>query len=63
MRGGKFDKARITIGNCCNATGTDLLKLCVIGTAKRPRAFGRTWQPTSYVHYYFNKSAWMTGEV
>lgn len=45
---------------CVNATGTDKLKLVVIHTAKRPRDFGRTWQPTEFVDYFANTKAWMT---
>ena len=44
-----MQKDRITLSMCVNATGTDKLKL-VIHTAKRPRDFGRTWQPTEFVH-------------
>jgi hypothetical protein len=37
--GRKQDKQRITMSLCCNATGTDKLKLFVIGKFKRPPSF------------------------
>ena len=58
--GAKLSKERVTIGICCNSTGTDKLKPLVIGKAKRPRCFGKVFQPSQLVYYTFNKKAWMT---
>ena len=55
----KMQKDRITLALCVNASGTDRLKLIVIHTAKRPRDFGSTWQPSELVDYFNNKKAWM----
>ena len=52
MQGKKMQKERIVLALTTNATGTDKLKPVVIGTTKRPRAFGRTWQPSELVDYY-----------
>jgi hypothetical protein len=63
-KGMKVAKDRITAMLCCNATGTDKMDLLIIGTAKQPRCFGKTWKP-AYAHiiYEYNKSAWMDGEI
>ena len=53
------EKDRITPALCVNASGTDRLKLIVIHTAKRPRDFGSTWQPSELVDYFNNNKAWM----
>ena len=60
VQGVKMHKDRITISVCVNATGNDRLKLVVIHTAKRPRDFGRVWQPSEFVDYFSNTKAWMT---
>jgi len=60
VQGMKMQKDRITISVCVNATGTDKLKLVIIHTAKRPRDFGKTWQPAEHVNYFANTKAWMT---
>ena len=38
-------KDRITVMLCCNAAGTHKMDILVIGSAKRPRCFGKTWKP------------------
>jgi hypothetical protein len=35
----------------------------VIGKFKRPRCFGKVWDPNDVVHYYNNLKAWMTREI
>ena len=60
ISGKKKQKDRITVTLCTNATGTDKLKPLVIGKSARPRSFGKTFDPTIYVTYAFNKKAWMT---
>ena len=39
--GRKKEKTRITIVNCCNASGSHKLDPWLIGTAATPRCFGR----------------------
>ena len=51
---------RISIGVCCNASGNDKLKLLLISKVKRPRCFGKVFDPNNIVHYYNNEKAWMT---
>ena len=58
-----MQKDRITLGLATNASGTDKLMPVVIGTAKRPRACGKTWQPSDIADYYHNSNAWMNGQV
>jgi hypothetical protein len=64
--GKKKEKARITVGLTCNATGTDKLPLWFIGTAARPNCFrsanlfgleaiGAFWR--------YNKTAWMNHHI
>ncbi|KAK9841678.1 hypothetical protein WJX74_009921 [Apatococcus lobatus] len=63
VHGKKMQKERITLGFAVNATGSDKIKPVVIGTAKRPRAFGKTWQPSKLVDYFFNSTACMNTSV
>jgi hypothetical protein len=44
-RGAKLAKDMITVGIFCNATETDILKPCIIGTAKKPCCFDNHWTP------------------
>ena len=60
VQGIKMQKDRITLSVCVNATGSYKLKLVVIHTAKRPRDFGKIWQPDEFVDYFANQKAWMT---
>lgn len=60
VQGMKMQKDCIMVSVCVNATGTDRLKLVMIHTAKRPRDFGRVWQPLEHVDYFANTKAWMT---
>ena len=63
-RGAKIAKDRITIGIFFNATGSDFWKPAIIGTAKKPRCFGKHWTPgKAGALYYHNDSAWMRGEI
>jgi len=43
-KGMKSAKDRITVMLCCNAAGTHKMDILVIGSAKRPRCFGKTWK-------------------
>lgn len=58
--GVKECKERLSIGLCVNASGTDKCKPVVIGKYKRPRCFGKIFDPNYIVHYYNNEKAWMT---
>ena len=63
-KGQKLSKLRCTVNVIANATGNDI-HLQVIGTAKRPRAFGRSMKPyeTYHIDYYHNKTAWMRTDI
>ncbi|MEW8693664.1 MAG: hypothetical protein AB2535_21740 [Candidatus Thiodiazotropha endolucinida] len=63
VSGTKKQKDRITVALCSNATGTDKLVPLVIGKFQRPRCFGKTFNPSVYVEYTFNRKAWMTGAI
>lgn len=59
--GGKYGKERITIMIGANMSGTEKLKLFVIGKAKKPRCLkGIKSLP---VDYRSNKKAWMTSSL
>ena len=51
VSGKKESKERITIGVCCNSTGSDQSKLVVISKYARSRCFGKLFDPNSIVHY------------
>jgi hypothetical protein len=63
VSGGKVAKDRLTVGLCVNSTGTDKLKPLVIWKFKKPRDFGKTFDPSRYVEYHSNPSAWMNTKV
>ncbi|XP_055523048.1 jerky protein homolog-like [Wyeomyia smithii] len=59
--GRKINKTRYTFMPCCNADGSNKLKLMFIDTAAKPRSL-----PTNDmlpVEYYHSKKAWMTREL
>lgn len=59
--GGKHSKERITIMVGANMSGSEKLKLLVIGKSKNPRSFkGKFFLP---VIYRSNEKAWMTSEL
>lgn len=58
--GRKVSKERVTILPCANAAGTHTLKMVVVGKYNKPRAFKNIDLP---VHYYVQKSAWMTKDL
>lgn len=60
VSGKKESKERITLGVCCNASGTDKAKLVFISKFARPLCFGKLFDPNNTVHYYNNQKAWMT---
>lgn len=57
--GGKLSKDRLTVLACSNWTGSDKLKLMVIGKSKSPRCFKNV--RTFPCNYKAQNSAWMTG--
>jgi hypothetical protein len=62
MKGVKKPKERISIMLCCNADGSDKLKLLVIGKSQSPRCF-KNFNAKLYCDYYANKKAWMVNEI
>lgn len=58
--GRKISKERVTFLACCNADGSQKLKLLVIGKAKNPRAFKNVNIP---VEYKSSANAWMTTAI
>jgi len=63
--GTKLARERMTVGLACNASGTHKLKAAVIHSSQQPRAFkqGGRFPVTDYVHWFANKTAWMTAAV
>lgn len=59
--GGKFRKERVTVLIGANSTGTEKLKLMVIGKSKSPRCFKNI--RSLPIIYRSNRRAWMTGEI
>ncbi len=59
VNGQKLSKDRITIALCMNADGSDKLKPIIINKSKRPRSFGKVFNPHSICSYYHNPKAWM----
>jgi hypothetical protein len=62
--GRKKDKQRVTVSLVCNASGSEKQGLFIIGKAKRPRSFPKSFQPKRDVgiRYANNKTAWMTSQ-
>jgi hypothetical protein len=56
------DKQRVTVSLVCNASGSEKQGLFIIGKAKRPRSFPKSFEPKRDVdiRYTNNKTAWMT---
>ncbi|CAF1038190.1 unnamed protein product, partial [Brachionus calyciflorus] len=52
--GQKRDKTRVTIGCCCNSTGTEKIKPIVIGGSRKPRCFNN-FNPELFVYYRYIK--------
>ena len=42
-----------------NADGSEKLKPIIINKSKRPRSFGKMFNPNSICSYYYNPKAWM----
>lgn len=59
----RTSRERIIIMCCANATGLHKLNLCVVGKAKRPRAFKGTDLSNLPVTYFSQKSAWIEPSV
>jgi hypothetical protein len=58
VKGKKKDKERITLGLCVNADGSDKLPPVMIAKSKRPRCFGKTFDPNLILQYYSNTKAY-----
>lgn len=59
--GGKLSKERVTCLLAANMTGTEKLKVFIIGKSAKPRCFrGVKCLPVTYEN---NKKAWMTGDL
>jgi len=63
LPGRKLDKTRMSVLVMMNATGTEKICLLFIATAKKPRCFGKKEGHELGLWYFYNKKAWMTGEV
>lgn len=63
VSGFKKEKTRLTFLACCNNDGSERLKLMVIGTALKPRAFQKKSGQEYGFDYHANKKAWMTKEL
>jgi len=79
LPGKKLDKTRMSVLVMMNATGTKKIcllfmvmtnatgtkKICLlfIATAKKPQCFGKREGRDLGLWYFYNKKAWMTGEV
>lgn len=61
--GYKKKMERITILNCCNASGTFKFQPMIIGKSKKPRAFKNCNISSLPVYYRNKKNAWMSGEL
>jgi hypothetical protein len=59
--GNKLSKERVTCLLCVNMSGTEKLRVLLIGKSAKPRCFkGIKWFP---VDYRSNKKAWMTSDI
>ena len=68
VQGTKKAMDRVTALMCCNATGTKKLKLLMLGTVHRARAWGRVtatdaWHPHPYVTWKKSPKGWMNREI
>lgn len=59
--GRKNHKDRITALFCCNATGTNKIKLCIIGKSAKPRAIKNI--KNIPVIYKSQRNGWMSREL
>ena len=60
LSGSKKVTDRVTVLCCANMTGSDKLKLVVIGKSRKPRCFQGINIDTLPVTYHSNSKAWMT---
>ena len=68
VTGTKKAMDRYTALMCCNATGTEKLKLLMCGTMQRARDWGpinaeNAWHPLPYVYWQKSAKGWMTREI
>lgn len=58
--GRKLCKDRLTIGFCCNLSGSENIDPLVIGKSAKPRCFKGANMDKKKIMYYSNKKAWRT---
>ena len=63
LPGWKLDKTRMSVLVMMNATGTKKIRLLFIATARKPWCFGKKEGCDLGLWYFYNKKAWMTGEM
>lgn len=63
VKGSKKKKDRVILGLCTNISGKERLKIVFIHKVRRPRCFPCQFDLHSVVHYYFNVTAWMNGDI
>src|SRR5258706_3336806 len=63
LPGRKLDKTRMSVLVMMNATGTKKICLLFIATARKLWCFGKKEGQDLGLWYFYNKKAWMTGEV
>lgn len=63
LRGRKKVKARVTIALCSNASGSEKMKMLVIGSAKSPRCFKGIAVAKKAVEYFASPMAWMNTTI
>ena len=63
LPGRKLDKTRMSVLVMMNMTGTEKIHLLFIATARKPHCFGKKEGQDLGLWYFYNKKAWMTGEV
>ena len=63
VHGGKATKERVTLLVGANVTGTEKLKLDLIGKAKNPRVLKNIDRGSLPVYYHDQKSSWMDGKI
>lgn len=61
--GVKQSRTRLTLCLAVNATGSERLPSLFIGKFFKPRFFNKKTAGEHGFQYFFNKSAWMTGEI
>ena len=53
----KIEKDRVTLGFCCNSTGSDKVKPVIIHKYLRPHCFPKSYDPNRFSYYHVNNKA------